>query len=371
MALAGSMSAGIAGLKSHMSALNVVGNNVANVNTYGYKAGRVTFRESVYSTQAAASDGTQLVGGTNPRQTGYGNSIGTVDLDMSTQGLEATGRALDLMIQGDGFFLLGDKAGVGVDALETLDFSRVGNLKFDQDGYLTDGAGNIVYGFMTANTDPVTGDISASTGLNGEEVSTNLVPIRLPLEATEAFLTANTTGGVLNALLTGAEVGDAIYPGVNATSGVNELGTALTDLDTLTSIEVESISIDQNGRIAAVNRTTQEPVLIGYVALGFVTNPAALTHTEGPYYKALGGTGNITIGIPGGEFSGDLNNGQAAGSTMVQTGTTYMPGFLEQSGTDLATEFANMIIYQRGYQANTRIVSVTDSMLEELVNMKR
>ncbi len=364
MALAGSMSAGIAGLKSHMSALNVVGNNVANVNTYGYKAGRVTFRESVYSTQAAASDGTQLVGGTNPRQTGYGNSIGTVDLDMSTQGLEATGRALDLMIQGDGFLMLGDKAGVGVDALDTLDFSRVGNLKFDQDGYLTDGMGNIVYGFMTASTDPATGDLIATSGLTGEEVSTNLVPIRLPLEATQAFITAN-------AALTGAEVGDAIYPGVNATSGVNEFGTALAGIADLDSIEVESVSIDKNGRISAVNRTTQEPVLIGYVALGFVTNPAALTHTEGPYYKALGGTGDITIGVPGGEFSGDLNNGLAAGSTMVQTGTTYMPGFLEQSGTDLATEFANMIIYQRGYQANTRIVTVTDSMLEELVNMKR
>ena len=65
MALTGAMSAGISGLKAHMDALNVVGNNVANVNTQGYKPGRVTFKESIYSTQSAGSAGTATVGGTN------------------------------------------------------------------------------------------------------------------------------------------------------------------------------------------------------------------------------------------------------------------------------------------------------------------
>ena len=84
MALTGAMSAGISGLKAHMDALNVVGNNVANVNTQGYKPGRVTFMESIYSTQSAGSAGTATVGGTNPRQTGYGVGIGTIDLDTLT-----------------------------------------------------------------------------------------------------------------------------------------------------------------------------------------------------------------------------------------------------------------------------------------------
>ena len=100
MALTGAMSAGISGLKAHMEALNTVGNNVANVNTYGYKPGRVTFRESIYSTQAAGSAGTNMVGGTNPRQTGYGCSIGTIDLDMTTSSLESTGMPTDCFIQG-------------------------------------------------------------------------------------------------------------------------------------------------------------------------------------------------------------------------------------------------------------------------------
>lgn len=109
MALTGAMSAGISGLKAHMDALNVVGNNVANVNTQGYKPGRVTFMESIYSTQSAGSAGTATVGGTNPRQTGYGVGIGTIDLDMSSQSLDSTGRGMDCAIQGDGFFLVGDK----------------------------------------------------------------------------------------------------------------------------------------------------------------------------------------------------------------------------------------------------------------------
>ena len=138
MALTGAMSAGISGLKAHMDALNVVGNNVANVNTQGYKPGRVTFMESIYSTQSAGSAGTATVGGTNPRQTGYGVGIGTIDLDMSSQSLDSTGRGMDCAIQGDGFFLVGDKTHDidSMDALKGLTLTRVGNFEF-RDGYLT------------------------------------------------------------------------------------------------------------------------------------------------------------------------------------------------------------------------------------------
>ena len=153
MALTGAMSAGISGLKAHMDALNVVGNNVANVNTQGYKPGRVTFKESIYSTQSAGSAGTTTVGGTNPQQIGYGVGVGTIDLDMSSQSLDSTGRGMDCAIQGDGFFLVGDKTHDidSMDALKGLTLTRVGNFEF-RDGYLTDGQGNVVYGFITRST---------------------------------------------------------------------------------------------------------------------------------------------------------------------------------------------------------------------------
>ena len=86
----------------------------------GYKPGRVTFMESIYSTQSAGSAGTATVGGTNPRQTGYGVGIGTIDLDMSSQSLDSTGRGMDCAIQGDGFFLVGDKT----HDIDSMDASR-------------------------------------------------------------------------------------------------------------------------------------------------------------------------------------------------------------------------------------------------------
>ncbi len=516
MALTSAMSSGISGLKAHMSALNVTGHNVANVNTYGFKAGRVTFKETVYSTQQAGSDGGNLTGGTNPLQTGYGVSIGTVDLNMATQSLESTGFATDVAIQGDGFFLIGDKLGVETDSLASLDFSRVGNFRFDANGYFVDGSGGIVYGFMTSNAIDADGDgevddKAATAGGDGFVTSTQLVPIRVPLEVTQAFIDANpgisqsmvtqafidanTVPAALNPALAGVnvgdvidvtappydtaglidtnlaeqtivtaqfltdnalqgnfaalgltagdvidptsadftgwnmanvgtqdvvtqafiddniapavidpalagynvgdiinpadpaiaglagidllgveglEVGDALYPGIDPVTGENTFG-ALVGVEDLGPIEMESISVDKSGVIKGINKQTGEPVVVGTVALGNVPNPAGLTHTDGPYYQALGSTGPISITTPGGALSGYLNNdvGATPDTLLGQTTVTLMPNFLEQSGTDLATEFANMITYQRGYQANTRVVTVTDTMLEELINMKR
>lgn len=376
MALTGSMSAGISGLKAHMDALTVVGNNVANVNTYGYKPGRVTFKESIYSTQAAGSDGTDLVGGTNPRQTGYGCSVGTIDLDMSTMNVDSTGRDADVAIQGDGFFLVGDKSGVDIDNLDSLLLTRVGEFRIDNNGYLTDNYGNIVYGFAACNgTNAGVNDIAGTPdplpGLAGDAISTELVPLRLPLAA---------KGNGNDANIAGAETGDAIYPGVTATVGTNNWdGLNYSDYEAIT---YNSLSIGADGKVVCINDKTGDPVTIGYIAMATVPNPAGLTHTEGPYYQALEGAGKLAINTAGGALSGKyLNNQTAAGGaggagdpdpdTLLGKGADLLSGFLEQSGTDLATEFANMIIYQRGYQANTRIVTVTDAMLEELVNMKR
>lgn len=358
MAMTGAMGAGLAGMKVHMDALNVVGNNVANVNTYGYKAGRVTFRDSIYSTLSAGSGGTDPaggvggIGGTNPSQIGYGVNIGTIDLDMSSQSVESTGRDLDTAIVGDGFFLVGDKSGVDVNSLESLTLTRVGDLRFDQDGYLVDGAGNIVYGFLSANTTAANGDtFDTESGPNGDKISTNLVPIRLPMAHEDD--------------------GSTIFPGVNA-GGTNN--STFKD-SSGNCIQYEDLSIDANGKITCTNKNTKEPLTVGYIALGSVPNPNGLTHTQGPYFKASSASGDISISTPGSAVTGYLNNGKGAQTVdmllAAGSGTTLMNGYLETSGTDLATEFANMIIYQRGYQANTRIVSVTDTMLEELVNMKR
>lgn len=113
--MTGAMYAAVSGLKSHMNKLNVIGNNIANVNTNGYKCARTTFQESLYTSVRAGSNGSDMVGGMNPAQIGYGCNIGTIDLDMSTKNYVPTGSNLDCMINGDGFFLTGAKPGATVD----------------------------------------------------------------------------------------------------------------------------------------------------------------------------------------------------------------------------------------------------------------
>ena len=129
----------------------------------------------------------------------------------------------------------------------------------------------------------------------------------------------------------------------------------------------------KNGKITATTENNKV-ITVGYIALGKVENPAGLTHLDGPYYQALSGAGDLAVTTAGGAVSGCLNNQDGQDATdirIVGSDNSLLSGFLEGSGTDLATEFSEMITTQRGYQANTRIVTVTDSMLEELVNMKR
>lgn len=382
LSMTGAMYAAISGLKSHMTKLNVIGNNIANVNTYGYKSARTTFRETIYTTLTAGSEGTAIQGGINPNQIGYGCNIGTIDLDMSNGPAVPTGINLDCMIQGDGFFLVGDKGGVDVDNLNSLMMSKVGDFDFDEDGYLVDGAGNIVYGFLTVNgtiaKDPQTnadiftpsttpGSGTTKDGNGGTGISTQLVPIRLPLAAAADDMKNNPPL---------YEAGDPIYPGV--VNGINTDTNSGGDITTngRVSVNIDSLKIESSGKIVATTENG-DVITVGYVALGKVENPAGLNHLNGPYYQAGGAAGDLSITSAAGGVSGYLNNADpndpnnANAVRIVGSDNSLLSGFLEGSGTDLATEFSEMITTQRGYQANTRIVTVTDSMLEELVNMKR
>lgn len=359
--MTGAMYAGISGLKSHMNKLNVIGNNIANVNTFGYKTARTTFREAIYTTMTAGSDGTDLVGGTNPSQIGYGCNIGTIDLDMSNGPAVPTGVNLDCMIQGDGFFMVGDKGGVKPENLDSLNLTKVGNFHFDDDGFLVDGNGQVVYGFLTSGVPA--GNQDGEAGPTEGKTSTELVPIRLPLAALKDGTVGNTA----------YKAGDPIYPGINQDGTNTQPQADVADPNKTVAVNVDSIAVDKNGKITATTENNKV-ITVGYIALGKVENPAGLTHLDGPYYQALSGAGDLAVTTAGGAVTGNLSNvqdGVDGAVRIVGSDNSLLSGFLEGSGTDLATEFSEMITTQRGYQANTRIVTVTDSMLEELVNMKR
>lgn len=377
--MTGAMYAAISGMKSHMNKLNVIGNNIANVNTVGFKSGRMTFTDSLYTSMRSGSNGSANSGGVNPSQIGYGCNVGSIDLDMSTKTYMPTGRNLDCMIDGDGFFFVGPKpdqvAGTGgganagytynVTDPQNLNLTRVGTFKFDSDGYLVDEGGSVVYGFVTCASGTAGGK-SATAGTADKDnlqFSTQLVPIRLPLLG-KGDATQNPP----------VPAGQAIFPGVDA-NGQNVYDDGA--LSSGESIVFGSGAIQIDGATGKITATSDEAgtVVVGYIPLAKVANPNGVTHLQGAYYAAGEGAGSCSVGFVGGSKDPIyMNNATAPGTEdqIFSTGkTSIIEGGLEMSGTDLAVEFSEMISTQRGYQANTRIINVTDSMLEELVNIKR
>ena len=430
------MYAAIAGLRTHMQKLNVIGNNIANVNTYGYKSGRAVFETSLYTSIRGGSNGTATVGGTNPSQIGYGSALGSVDVDMSTSNFALTGKSTDCMIDGDGFFLVGNKElclnfdATDATSYKSLTLSRVGDFDFKADGYLTDRHGSVVYGFMCTGIGP-----DGKTPI----VSDQLVPLRLPKMETKYMSEDGTVldpvkdadkiweGTDKKELKDGVkEVKSAVYAttekandaaggaggaGGGTITGTGEYTGLLRDGtdsagNDLPYAKLDSITIDgTTGKITGIMKDSLEQVTIGYIAIGSVTNPNGVTQISNTYYQANEGSGDLNITMLGGVASQVYNaankenyepldatkgapkpdgikNTDASrlddptkavdATEILSAGTTSLiTNGLEASKTDLANEIAEMITTQRGYQANTRIVTVTDQMLEELVNMKR
>ena len=366
-----SMFAAVAGLRSHQSKMDVIGNNIANVNTYGFKTARATFRDVFYVTNSGAADAGEIYGGTNPSQVGYGAKLGSIDSLMTGGGTASTDNPTDCMIQGNGFFLVGLKPSeisntqvrtgmaVGVasastdnnnnnnnnqggddnkditrvdgvdytkagaidqDSVMSLNFTRVGIFNFDGAGNLVDSNGRMVYGFQAEYK--VTGDSSGTSGSGTSGSGTN---------------TSGTYEIALNKLT-------AIrLPNKNAANASAKYEP----------MELKNITIGADGTIIGVNDKNQT-VKVGQIALANVPNPNALERQEDSYYTAKANTGVITVNPSGQNSTGVIKS-----------------GCLEMSNVDLSKEFTDMITTQRGFQANTRIITVTDNMLEELVNMKR
>ena len=444
--MTGAMYAAIGGLKTHMANLNVIGNNIANVNTNAYKAQRMTFQESLYTTSRSGSDGGVSAGGNNPSQVGYGSSIGSIDLNMTAGTYSPTGFGLDCMIDGEGFFMVGDKDMV-INSSEDFTkpkLSRMGDFWKDPEGYICDRRGNVLYGFATVYNPDYNANATEQQIADAQKagknitdkliVSTQLVPLRLPVSAD---VPTKENGGLNDDGSTNWQTGDPVYQMLGAPSkdtNGSRLNVSLADpqyyddkgkldpakLDQvggtvkadgsgekitetyLNSLEVpkpnmrdevigiKNLQVSEQGAVIGTCENGQT-VVIGYAAIANVDSPDGVTHIGGPYYQAMEGSGDVHISGVGGVLTGKfLNNkitltgaGGGAGGGTTSTpppieesigqgkGIKIRNAGLEASTADVATEFSNMILTQRGYQANTRIVTVTDSMLEELVNMKR
>jgi flagellar hook protein FlgE len=273
------MFAAISGLKNHQMMLDVTANDIANVNTIGYKSARTTFKDSLTQLQRGASGATGANGGTNAAQVGLGVGLGSIDNLMTGGALQTTGNSLDVAVQGEGFFRVAQTVAPAVPAPAAMQYTRAGNFTTNEQGHLLTQEGYYVVG---------------KSGPGGADQL-----IQIP------------TGGT-------------------------------------------NIAIAQDGSVSYIPATGGARVTAGFLSLATFQNPAGLERASGNRWLASANSG--------------AEQADAAGQGGRGLTTA---GAVEMSNVDLAQTFTNMITAQRGFQANSRVISTSDEMLQDLVNLKR
>ena len=419
-----SMFSAISGLRGHQIMMDVIGNNIANVNTVGFKSGRVNFQDILSQSLHGATAPSGGLGSINPAQIGLGMTVAGIDV-LQTQGnLQSTGKTTDMAIQGDGFFIESDGSGTT--------YTRDGAFDIALDGSLANPASGLkVQGWQA----------DAAGKIDITQPITNLV---IPIgQRTTALATSNVTlSGNLDAASTAAVAGP---PAVAATT----VPTTMTVFDSLGIAHSVKITFTKTGANAWSWAATKDAADTGIAIDGAVpgVNSGTLTYTSGGVYSASTGTLSFTFpdgatsttpkidfsqmtqfsgtSQPSGQtdgftsgtlvtfavgdagtLSGVYSNGQtqvlgqialanflnsagllragqnnfsatsASGAPNIgAAGTggrgTVTTGALEMSNVDLATQFTGMITAERGFQANSRVITTSDEMLQELVNLKR
>lgn len=276
-----SLFTGISGLKAHQQMLDVTANNVANVNTTGYKSSSTVFQDTLSQTLTGAGApvaGPPATGGTNALQVGLGVQLAATTMNFTQGGNQATGVTSNMMINGDGFFVI-QKNG------STL-FTRAGAFTVDAAGQLVTPDGALAMNWDSAATPP-------------------------------------------------------------AISGPVDLSPLLDPANNYVSW-----SIDASGTINAVKDDGTIDVL-GQVALAGFANPNGLMKVGNTAYAASANSGLPDIGAAKSGSRGSIS-----------------AGYVEMSNVDLAAELTNLIISERGFQANSKVITTSDEVLQTLVNLK-
>jgi flagellar hook protein FlgE len=281
------MYAAISGLKVHQTMLDVTSNDIANVNTLGFKSQRTTFKDSLSQLQRGGAAPNAQQGGSNAIQVGLGVQLSSIDNNMQGGAMQSTGNPLDVALQGEGWFRVSGgnppapAAGAYNPPIGTgnqVQYTRAGNFSRNQEGYL------------------VTQDGQYVIARNG---------------ATGADSFVNIPNGATN------------------------------------------MSIGQDGSISFDAPNGGGRATAGYLSLAKFANEGGLERISSNRWSASAASGTEAVGLAGGGYA--LMN----------------PGMVEMSNVDLAQEFTNMITAQRGFQANSRVISAADQMLQNLVDLGR
>ncbi len=432
-----SLYSGVAGLKAHQTKMDVIGNNIANVNTIGYKSQNVTFSDVLYqTTQSASGPNTETgAGGTNAKQIGLGSTVSAISTKVAEAGgSQATNNPFDIMINGDSMFIVNNN---GVNY-----FTKAGNFSVDTNGTLVTSQGYAVMGWdadeegtiMKTNVSQIclysaenkyaapvaTKETNVTGNINKEDesfssvsgtISTNITfydslgykyQVTLDISQTTDYEYALSVSSVscdgdklplepsdleglldTDAVLKFSDATGAIAEGGVVSLKVSSLGiaslaedinmdfTKMTCMGTDTTLlpargdlegmdagrtvgNLSGVSIQKDGKIVASYDNGDQRV-IAQIAVANFTNLSGLEKVGDNLFSAT---------LNSGEFDG-------IGDDITADGGYFSTGVVEMSNVDLAAEFTDMITTQRGYQANSRIITVSDTLLEELINLKR
>lgn len=437
-----SLFSGVSGLTSHQTRMDVIGNNIANVNTYGFKSSRVTFRDIYYQQSKGASAGSATQGGVNPSEVGLGTQVASIEKIMSGGSLAGTSRTLDMAIPNSGFFQVMDPSG-------QIYYTRAGNFNVDNDNNLVDAMGNFVLGVQnntpldstgvpenagsskiklsvptvyhwqpaevkgTLKADGLTGHIqldgsfdgtvkvTKAAGATADKSTATYIPAAPPdkakLEITiaeddyNALKTPKELASTLNSILaankdtlktggyyggnfsidTAGKIKAAVPPAVAPTQSEADAQLLKDILDVIDGetatdttggkdpailqnyMDLTSFGVGKDGVLTGVH-AIWGPLTFGRVDVAIFNNPEGLLQSSNSYYTDSPASGTAVVNRPG------------YGGASAIVGAT-----LEMSNVNLSNEFTDMITTQRGFQANSRTITVSDTMLEELINLKR
>lgn len=394
-----SLFAGISGMRAHQTMLDVTGNNIANVNTTGYKAQQTQFTDTLSQVLSETGAPGRGAGGTNPAQVGLGVQVAAITTNFSTGARQTTGRSTDMMISGDGFFVVENNG--------RQSYTRAGSFDFDANGNLVSPDGSFVMGWGaqngTVNANGVLAPLKLPTTTLSGAARTTAIEFggNLPSDAKDGTVlsrdievfddlgaariltltftkTAAVAGQPAQWAVLGTDpagvtqTGQVSFDANGALVGggalaINGIDVALANLTGFADLNTMAVA-NRNGQQAGVLQTfsisNDGTILgafsngrkeeIGKIAIANFDNASGLEKRGGSMYVASVNSGDPQIGAAGSDGRGSL-----------------VGGSLEMSNVDLSQEFTNLIVAQRGFQANSRIITTSDEVLQELVNLKR
>lgn len=434
-----SLLSGLSGIKSNQLSLDVIGNNVANINTPAFKGGRASFADTLSLTVRGGTPPSTTQGGLDPVQVGRGSLVGAINNSFVQGSMESTNNPTDVGIAGEGFFVLRHGSEQYYTRDGSFDIDAVGTLVDPGTGYavqgrMADESGQILSStpitdvilpieslFPARATDSVefSGNLDASAGIAdtgsdgiddadesyqtsalvydslGDSHTITLTfgltdtanewtwEIALSGDDTNTITTPNPASGLLHFNADGT-IDDVTTPGeINLDIVLSGAAGAGNDLDN--GAEEQTINIDFDGFVQYSGSFSPVPTYrnghgIGALSsinfdstgtmIGTFTNGATQTLAQlvlADFYNPAGlnkaGDNLYTV---------SMNSGAALiGTAGTGIRASIVPGTLEGSNVDLASEFTRMIIAQRGFEANSRLVTTSDSILGDLINLKR